>query len=910
MKNKLFFTATIIFIISGIMLINSPRSWAQNQPFYSNFPFNTGSLNFFPFQNQFFQPSSLFPRYPTFPTQYYNYPFNTYQPFTGFASPFTGGAFSPYRSFSQFFSTPYQYSFYPSFPGFPGYYRPFLPYQPPPPTPQRSVPDVVGETQADAQDDIIAADLLVGNITLAYDLNVEAGYVISQSPPEGRTVSINSVVNLVISRGPQMAVALELVATGFSAPVGLVSPDDGSERLFIVDQTGEVKILNSDLEVLEDPFLDISDNLGTLSDDYDERGLLSMAFDPNYETTGRLFVYYSAPLRSGAPFGWNHTSRISEFAVDPNDSNRVDPNSEDILLQVDQPQSNHNGGQLVFGPEDGLLYISLGDGGGANDTGTGHNSQIGNGQDIVNQFTDVLGSILRIDINDTDPPLKYEIPSSNPFVGEIQRGEIFAFGFRNPFRMSFDQGGDHELFVADAGQNLWEEVNIVEEGENYGWNIKEGIHCFDRANPDVSPSSCRSTGFTFNLPLRDPIIEYRNANAQGGIGRAVIGGFVYRGSMLPDFYARYVFGDWSATGDPDGTLFIAMPPPEEGVLWPYGEIQVASSEDNRLNEYVRAFGQDSNGEVYVLTSESSGPSGETGRVYRMVPVSGEVPFVNVYDQTIYPSDRVKVAAAAYDSAGWIVIHDSTTEIIGWEALTPGMNTDITVNLSRDAEDDETLHAMLRRDANIMGTFEFPGADTPVVGDRGMIVVRPFTVTLCTNPVIPAVVGMTLADAEEEITSCNLEIGNISFEYSNTVLPNIILGQTPAPGTTVPAGSVVNLLVSLGSVSFSANIQPIFNSACIGCHRTGQFATFLPLTQGTSTPYQSYTNLVNVPSTRTGSLTEDLVEPGDSSASVLYKRISGIGLPFNESLMPLGGPPLNQQAQNLIKTWIDEGAVDN
>jgi hypothetical protein len=215
--------------------------------------------------------------------------------------------------------------------------------------------------------------------------------------------------------------------------------------------------------------------------------------------------------------------------------------------------------------------------------------------------------------------------------------------------------------------------------------------------------------------------------------------------------------------------------------------------------------------------------------------------------------------------------------------------------------------MLHTDANIIGTYEFPGPDAAVIGDRGVVVVRSFTVTLCTNPVVPDVVGMTQAEAEDEITKCNLDVGNITFEFSATEPPNIVIGQTPAPGITVPGGTDINLLVSLGTVSFAGNVQQqIFNPICITCHRVGGFANFLPLTSTVS-----YNNLVNEPATRTGNPPfDDLVEPGDSANSVLYQRVSGNGLPSGESLMPLGGPPLNLQLQGFIETWTDEGANNN
>ncbi|NJK85753.1 MAG: PQQ-dependent sugar dehydrogenase [Bacteroidales bacterium] len=232
------------------------------------------------------------------------------------------------------------------------------------------------------------------------------------------------------------------------------------------------------------PFLDIRDKIIQLNSGYDERGLLGLAFHPEYAENGRFFVYYSAPLRDEAPDWFNHTSVISEFAVSV-DNNVADENSERIVMQIDQPQGNHNGGTLAFGPDDNL-YISLGDGGGGDDVAAGHVEDWyefnagGNGQDIE---LNLLGSILRIDVDGEEP---YAVPSDNPFVEGEGLDEIYAYGFRNPYRFSFDMEGGNEMYVGDAGQELWEEVSIVESGKNYGWNVKEGTHCFSAENPQKS----------------------------------------------------------------------------------------------------------------------------------------------------------------------------------------------------------------------------------------------------------------------------------------------------------------------------------------------------------------------------------------------------------------------------------------
>jgi glucose/arabinose dehydrogenase len=406
---------------------------------------------------------------------------------------------------------------------------------------------------------------------------------------------------------PGGTVGLRLVADGLTAPLWLGDAGDGSGRLFVVDQAGLVRVITADGTLREEPFLDVRDRMVIPMPGFDERGLLGLAFHPGFADNGRFFVYYSAPRRPGAPEGWNHTSHVAEFMVSATDADRADPDSERIVLQVDQPQFNHNGGDIHFGP-DGFLYIALGDGGGANDVGLGHTPNLGNAQDATN----LLGSLLRIDVDGDQP---YAIPADNPFVGTIARDEIFAYGLRNPYRFTFD--GD-DLYVADVGQNLFEEVNLVDHGGNYGWNVREGTHCFDPGMPNDPPETCPATGPLFGDPLLDPVIEYGNSRVlPDGVGIAVIGGRVYRGDDLPRLRGRYVFGDWSTSfAEPDGTLLVAKARSER--LWKLEELRVAGRPGGRLGHFVLGFGQDAAGEVYVLTSDRTGPAGDTGRVYRLV----------------------------------------------------------------------------------------------------------------------------------------------------------------------------------------------------------------------------------------------------------------------------------------------------
>ena len=425
--------------------------------------------------------------------------------------------------------------------------------------------------------------------------------------------------------GDPITVGVRLVADGFTSPVHLVAPPDGSGRLFVVDQVGLVWILDADGTRLPAPFLDLRARLVTLRPSFDERGLLGLAFHADYAANGRFFVYYSAPLRAGAPAGFDCTSTVSELRVS-SDPNLADPASEVVLLQVDKPQFNHNAGTVAFGP-DGYLYVSIGDGGRANDVGLGHvedwyaDNGGGNGQDVEQNL---LGNLLRLDVDGASP---YAIPPDNPFAAGAGCAdgcdEIYAYGFRNPYRFSFDMGGSRALLVGDAGQGLWEEVSLVSRGGNYGWNVKEGTHCFDAEDNTTSPASCPAVVGAphpdAGAPLLDPVIEYANSNHPDveGLGVVVIGGHVYRGRDLPQLRGRYVFGDFSrGFFPPDGTLLAATP--RKSGLWRIQELRVAGSPDGRLHHYVLGFGQDTAGEVYVLTSDSLGPSGATGKVHRLI----------------------------------------------------------------------------------------------------------------------------------------------------------------------------------------------------------------------------------------------------------------------------------------------------
>jgi len=399
-----------------------------------------------------------------------------------------------------------------------------------------------------------------------------------------------------------LEVKFDIVASNLTALVMLTHAGDGSGRLFIVEQTGAIRIVDGS-GLLPTPFLDISalmtnlaaNGIGGITDPginpvYDERGLLGLAFHPNYAANGRFFIHYSAPATDGIS---DNKTVIAEYAVSAGNSNLANTASAQILLEVPQPEFNHAGGTIAFGP-DGLFYIGLGDGGGAGDVhGTSGNAQ---------NTTNLLGNILRIDVDSGSP---YAIPPDNPFVGNADfQPEIYAYGFRNPYRFSFDRGGSNELFVADVGQNIWEEIALVEKGENHGWRITEGHHAFDlplAGTLGIDPAA-----------LAYPIHNYKH----GPLGISVIGGFVYRGTAYPELAGNYVFGDFSTSfGTPDGRLYY-LSETRPG-LWQRFEFSIQPG-GGPLNRYVKGFGEGEDGAIYLLSDSALGPMGAGGDVRRLV----------------------------------------------------------------------------------------------------------------------------------------------------------------------------------------------------------------------------------------------------------------------------------------------------
>ena len=403
--------------------------------------------------------------------------------------------------------------------------------------------------------------------------------------------------------------ALKPVADGFVSPMALAPMPDG--RMLLADQAGVLYVLGKDGKPAAEPVFDFRPKMVDLKKDFDERGLLDVVVHPKFATTRKVYVVYSGPKQAGAPGDWDHTMTVSEFKLPKGDVLKLDDKSERVLLRIDKPFFNHNGGRIAFGP-DGFLYVGVGDGGAGNDQGK--RPETGNGQNLQTH----LGKILRVNVDKGNP---YSIPSDNPFAdGKEGKPEIYAYGIRNPWGISFDQGGKRELFVSDVGQDLFEEVDIIQKGGNYGWNLREGFQGFDPKKPKTVPENAATKGARGEA-LIDPIFEYphRPANSSSVAGTSITGGYVYRGKSIKGLQGSYVFGEWSRTGGPgDGRIMVASRP-ASGSKWSVDYPVINGAANGKAGAYVIAFGQDSEGEIYVLTNGARGPAGKGGKVWKLAP---------------------------------------------------------------------------------------------------------------------------------------------------------------------------------------------------------------------------------------------------------------------------------------------------
>lgn len=407
------------------------------------------------------------------------------------------------------------------------------------------------------------------------------------------------------------SIGLEKITGNLVSPVQLQEPASGWGRKFVVDQTGVIYILGPD-GLRHEPFLDISDKIVDLGKENlpqwvrdEERGLLGLAFHPKYSKNGKFYVRYSAPKKDKTkPF--SHLEVLSEFRAE-SDFRFADPGSERVIMEFPAPLPIHLAGSISFGP-DGHLYVAMGDGGDPNSA-----------QDTIKNLR---GGVLRINVDTTGRNKPYSIPENNPLINEVGSDEFFAWGFRNPWRMSFD---NDRLYVADVGSSLYEEVNRVEKGGNYGWPVKEATECIELNSGVGRPSDCpdmTSTGVDIDS-LIDPIVQYPHSTDGETIGFANIGGHVYRGETLPALSGKFVFGDFSSAYEKArGRLFMAALSRKGGQQM--SELSIANTEDGVLNRSILSLGRDQDGELYVLTSrhppsEITDYSHQAGEIHRIVP---------------------------------------------------------------------------------------------------------------------------------------------------------------------------------------------------------------------------------------------------------------------------------------------------
>ncbi len=408
---------------------------------------------------------------------------------------------------------------------------------------------------------------ICGSFLILLGLNITAclfpSYVVCQTKPIKTNEDLSAITL------PPITLKVQQVADNFEALTAMAFPGNGD--IWVLEQKGKIRVIKN-WKLNDSPLLDLKSKLIKVNNGYEERGLLGIALHPRFKSNRKFYVFYSAPSTQKS----DHKEVVAEYTF-PANSSQIDPNSGRIILTLEDLEGNHNGGCLEFGP-DGYLYVSFGDGGGQGDK----HGKFGNGQKMDTWF----GKILRIDINTKSG---YTVPKDNPFVGKTDvKPEIWAYGFRNPYRFSFDKVSK-QMFTGDVGQDTWEEVDIVKKGANYGWRLMEGTHCYNPA------TGCEIKGLTM------PITEYHHRE-----GVSVIGGYIYNGKQSPVLKSKYLFADWT------GRVYYLQ---KAGAKWQRGKVTL---QDFAQNFKITAFGEDPAGELYVLTNPDTGPGNTKGILYKIV----------------------------------------------------------------------------------------------------------------------------------------------------------------------------------------------------------------------------------------------------------------------------------------------------
>jgi uncharacterized repeat protein (TIGR03806 family) len=665
----------------------------------------------------------------------------------------------------------------------------------------------------------------------------------------------------------QAAIALTpgLGGQTFSLPVAVLqAPGDGA-RFFVVEKGGVVKVLAS-AGAAPTPFINITARVNSTPN---EAGLLGMAFHPAFASNHQVFLSYTAPSMASPA---NLRSTVSRF-ISSDGGQTLDPGSEQILLTLEQPYTNHNGGNLAFGP-DGFLYLGFGDGGSAGDPRQ-------NGQNVNVLF----GKILRIDVDHPAAPLPYGIPAGNPFARGGGRGEIFAWGLRNPWRWSFDRqtGG---LWVGDVGQDVWEEIDQVQLGGNYGWNVREGRHCYPPG------SQCQTAG------LIDPVAEY-----QHGQGRlSVTGGYVYRGTAIPSLVGTYLYGDYGS-----GTIWGLLHDATSGAPAPQVLVESGLA--------ISSFGEGADGELYVIDY------GSAGSIKKIVPARPAA--ASTFPQTLSATGCTQPAAATIPATG-LIPYDVNVPL--WSdgaqkqrffALPDGAK----IHVGTDGDFDlpigsvavktflvagqpvETRLLVRHQDGAWAGySYEWndagtdavllPSSKTKPIGDRSWYFPARSECLLCHTAAAGRTLGLEIAQLNGDLTYPTGRLSNQLATLEHIGLFDAPLGHSPALLDRLPPAS--------SAAPLDARARAYLHANCSICHRpqgTGQsnadlrYAT--PLAQVGVCNVAPQEGDLGVPGAR-------LVVPGMPGQSIVSLRMHALDA---KRMPPVASTLVDPDGTALVDSWI-------
>jgi len=682
-----------------------------------------------------------------------------------------------------------------------------------------------------------------------------------------------------LAGAPQSAGSAQLQrvfpSLSFTSPILALQAPGDSSRWFVVEQGGRVLKFPNVASPTASTFIDITSRVASGG----ELGLLGMAFHPNFPTDRRVFLSYTAGA-SGS-----RVSRISAFFTLDN-GQTLDPNSERILLTLNQPEDNHNGGNIAFGP-DGFLYIGFGDGGGGGDQHT-QNGSLGNGQSL----TTMLGKMLRIDVG-PEASTTYSIPAANPFAGNTKCAagtnaqscpEIFAYGLRNPWRWSFDRQSG-ELWVADVGQNTYEEVDVVQKGGNYGWRCREGLHPFG------SQTGCPTTG------LIDPVAEYDHS-----VGQSITGGYVYRGTQTTTLSGRYVFADYVS-----GRLWVLLPNTAGG----FAVTNLLTAGFN-----VSSFAQANDGELYVVDYNG----GLYHIVFQAVSGGGTIPVSLAATGCVNPADPTQPASglipytvnAPFWSDGaakerWIALPTGQNMAVAGDGdWTPPNGSILVKNFRLGPTLVETRLLMHHTDGSWAGySYQWNDAQTDAT-----LVTGGATKTWGTQTwIYPSEAGCLQCHSAAAGRALGLETQqmNRNFTYpatgrtANQVATLNSIGTLTPPITDDPA-TLPALPDPAGAAALANRARAYLHANCAQCHRPGgptpvnldfRYTTALSATNSCNVDAQEGDAGIGAGA--------KIIAPGSAANSVLVARVNQRGL---DQMPPLASNQVDAAGVALLTQWIN------